>query len=64
MDSKPLPGMEGCDEDREQARAIAEAEELTAEMLKPLGDISAKAGRIERDSPLFYGTGDNPSLFS
>lgn len=49
---------------REQAEAAAkhQAEELTAEMLKPLGDINTKAGRIETDSPLFYGK-VNPTLF-
>jgi hypothetical protein len=50
-------------EDRAQARAEAEGEELTAELLKPKADISAKAGRMERDAPLFWGKGDNPALF-
>jgi hypothetical protein len=53
----------GTDAEREQARIEAEAEELIAEMRRPLADISAKAGRMERDSPLFYGTGENPNLF-
>jgi hypothetical protein len=56
-------GMETAGEDRKQARAEFEGEELTAELLKPGKDISAKAGRIERDSPLFWGKGENPSLF-
>jgi hypothetical protein len=56
-------GMESAGEDRKQARAEFEGEELTAELLKPKADISAKAGRMERDAPLFWGKGDNPALF-
>jgi hypothetical protein len=50
--------------DRADARAITEGEELTVEMRQPGRDVSKKAGRIERDSPLFYGKGDNPLLFN
>ena len=57
-------GMESAGEDRKQARAEFEGEELTAELLKPKADISAKAGRMEKDAPLFWGKGDNPSLFN
>lgn len=49
--------------DRAEALAEAQGEELTVAMLKPKADISAKAGRIERESPLFFGTGENPTLF-
>lgn len=49
--------------DRAEARGIAEGQELTAELLKPKADISSKAGRLERESPLFFGTGENPGLF-
>jgi hypothetical protein len=59
----PLPGMETADSERKQAGAAAQGEELTAMMLQPLKDVSRMAGRIERDSPLFYGTGDCPTLF-
>lgn len=62
-DSLSLPGCETADDEREKALAIAQAEEMTAELLKPLGDVSTKAGRMERESPLFFGTGDNPTLF-
>jgi hypothetical protein len=55
--------MESADQDRAQARAEAEGAELSAEIRQPKGDISEAAGRMERSSPLFFGTGDNPSLF-
>ena len=58
-----LPGCETADADRETARQLAEAEELSAAMRQPLADISAKAGKMEQHSPLFYGMGDNPTLF-
>lgn len=63
IESHSLPGCETSDADRAQALAAQTAEELTAEMRRPLADISGKAGRMERDAPLFFGTGDNPSLF-
>jgi hypothetical protein len=52
-----------ADRDREKARLEYEAGELTKEMRRPLGDVSKKAGLIERESPLFYGSGSNPTLF-
>ena len=58
-----LAGMETADADREAARQLAQAEELTAAMRQPRASISAKAGRMERESPLFFGTGANPLLF-
>lgn len=36
---------------------------LTGIMRLPLVTIDARTGAMERDSPLFFGTGDNPSLF-
>ena len=62
-DSLSLPGCESVDVERAQAAAIAQAEELTAELRRPLGDVSQKAGEMERNAPLFFGTGDNPGLF-
>jgi hypothetical protein len=59
----PLPGMESVDEDCTDAAAIQTGEDLTAKMREPLKDVSQMAGRIERDSPLFFGLGDNPTLF-
>lgn len=63
LESMPFAGMETADEDRAAALGISQAEELTARMRTPKADISGKAGRMERDSPLFYGQGDNPLLF-
>lgn len=48
---------------RGAALAESEGESLTAAMRTPQGDVSAKAGRIERDSPLFFGKGEAPTLF-
>jgi hypothetical protein len=62
-DSRSFSGMEGADRERMEALAAAQAEELTAELRRPLADISAAAGQMERDAPLFFGTGDNPGLF-
>jgi len=53
----------GCDAERAIENALAQAEELSAELRRPLGDVSEKVGDLERNSPLFFGTGDNPSLF-
>jgi len=58
-----LPGFEAVTELRADAAAIQTGEELTAAMREPLKDVSRMAGRIERDSPLFFGLGDNPTLF-
>ena len=62
-DSLSLPGCESADADRTEAAALQLAADLTAEMLKPIRDISKSAGEMERNSPLFFGAGDNPSLF-
>ena len=58
-----LPGCETVDQDRAAAAGIAQAEALTAAMLTPRASISTKAGKMERHAPLFFGTGDNPTLF-
>ena len=62
-DSLPLAGCETVDQDRAEAAGIAQAEALTAAMLTPRASISTKAGKMERHAPLFFGTGDNPTLF-
>lgn len=62
-DSLAFSGMEGADRERLEALAAAQAEELSAELRRPLADISSAAGKMERDAPLFFGTGDNPALF-
>jgi hypothetical protein len=58
-----LPGCETSDTDRETARQLQQAADLTAAMRQPRASISAKAGKMERYAPLFFGTGDNPILF-
>ena len=63
VESLPLAGMESADLERLEALAVAQAAELTALMREPLADVSRKAGRMERESPLFFGSGENPSLF-
>ena len=62
-DSLTFDGLEECDRERAEALAVAQAEELTALLRSPQGDISAQSGEIERNSPLFYGSGSNPVLF-
>jgi hypothetical protein len=58
-----LPGMEGSDQAAAEALAIAQAEELSEIMRTAKADISGRAGELERNSPLSYGTGENPTLF-
>jgi hypothetical protein len=62
-DSLTFSGLETCDRDRQEALVVAQAEELTARLRSPGRDISARSGDMERNSPLFIGTGDNPVLF-
>ena len=59
----PLPGLEDADKARTEARSMAEAYDLTQRMSEPGRDISRTSGEMERNSPLFFGTGDNPTLF-
>lgn len=59
----PLPMMETAEREREESKAMMQRLELEEQMRRPLGDVSRKAGEIERNSPLFFGSGDNPGLF-
>lgn len=59
----PLPMMETAEREREEAKAMMQRLELEEQMRRPIADVSRKAGEIERNSPLFFGTGDNPGLF-
>ena len=63
IQTETLPGMENADTEREAAKKLATAAELSAELLRPLGNINKKSGKMERESPLFYGLGGNPILF-
>lgn len=56
-------GMEAADREAEEVRQQAEAAELTATLIEPRPSIDGKVGKMERESPLFYGTGKNPTLF-
>jgi hypothetical protein len=55
--------MEAAEMEREEARGFMDRMELEERMRTVKADISAKAGEIERNSPLFHGTGINPTLF-
>ena len=57
-----LPGFD-LEYERVAALAQSQGEELTERLRSPKADVSAKAGEMERNAPLFYGTGDNPTLF-
>lgn len=59
-----LAGMETSDREGKEARQQVEAAELTARLIEPRPpNIERRAGIMERESPLFYGTGDNPALW-
>lgn len=62
VESYTFAGMEEAVEEQTAAAGTYNAEQLTAKMLEPLGDVSKKTGCMERESPLFYGTIE-PTLF-
>jgi hypothetical protein len=55
--------METAEQEREEAKAMMQRLELEEKMRRPIADVSRMVGEIERNSPLFFGTGDNPGLF-
>ena len=55
-------GMEAAVSEQAESAAKLEAETLTARMIEPRPSIDAAAGKMESDSPLFYGV-INPTLF-
>jgi hypothetical protein len=63
VESRTFAGMEEAVTLHSQAAAELQAEELTARLLEPRPTIDRAAGEMERNAPLFYGTGDNPTLF-
>ena len=63
VDSRILDGMSGHVEAQAEAVAELSGEELTSKLLEPIASIDRKAGEMERESPLFFGTGENPALF-
>lgn len=62
-DSLTFSGLETCDQDRAEAAALALREDMEARLRSSRGDISARSGKMERRSPLFFGTGDSPCLW-
>jgi hypothetical protein len=63
VESHIFPGMERTVAEQKEAAAHYSAEEMTAKMLEPLGDVSRKAGEMETHAPLFFGQ-VHPTLFS
>jgi hypothetical protein len=59
-----LPGLESAALERVAAEARAVVEEVERILREPLGNVSRKAGQMEREAPLFFGTGENPDLFT
>ena len=62
VQSCTFAGMEAAVSEQAESAAKLEAETLTARMIEPRPSIEAAAGKIESDSPLFYGT-IHPTLF-
>lgn len=62
VDSHIFAGMETAVEEQATAAAIQTAAELSARMIEDRPSIDAKVGKMERDSPLFYGIIE-PTLF-
>lgn len=63
VESHVFAGMDEAVAQQDHAAAVYAGEELTAKLQEPLGDISKRAGEMERRAPLFFGQGDNPGLF-
>ena len=61
--SPVLSGMEPEVLARIQAEAESRAAEMSAKLLEPMGNVNGKSGKMERESPLFRGTGENPCLW-
>ena len=55
VESHIFDGMAEAVQLQSEAAGEYQAEELTAKLLEPLGNINERAGKIERESPLFYG---------
>ena len=62
VESRTFAGMEQDVRLQSEAAAVHQAEELSAKLLEPRASIDAKAGEMERTSPLFYGKVE-PTLF-
>ena len=62
VESHIFSGMASAVAHQAQAAGEKQAEELSAKLLEPLGNINHRAGELERDSPLFFGK-VQPTLF-
>ena len=56
-------GMAEAYEEQKTAAAQVNGETLTDQLRAPGKNINMASGLLERESPLFRGTGDNPLLF-
>ena len=55
VESHTFAGMETAVTEQAAAAGEYQAEELTAKLREPLGNINHRAGSMENDSPLFFG---------
>ncbi len=62
VESHTFAGIEDAVRLHQAGAAELEAEELTAKLREPLGNIDSRAGDIEQNSPLFFGQ-VHPTLF-
>jgi hypothetical protein len=60
MDARTLPMLEHVPAARAVAASETAGAELTAQLLAPLGSISARTGEMETRSPLFRESDANP----
>jgi hypothetical protein len=63
QDPLPIDNIDDLLAERTHAEVAAIVADYNAIFKKPIADISQEAGRIERESPLFFGKGANPTLF-
>ena len=63
VESHIFAGMTEAVSLQQEAAAVYTSEELTKRLLEPGQSISKRAGEMERNAPLFHGTGSNPTLF-
>ena len=62
-DSLTFDGMAAAVAHQAEAAAVYSTEDLSAKLIEPRRSIDHATGEMERHSPLFYGTGENPTLF-
>jgi hypothetical protein len=62
VESHIFDGMEAAVEEQAQSAAEYSGEELTKRLIEPRPAIDGRTGKMERESPLFFGT-IHPTLF-